>query len=81
MSFVKYIDDKDVCIQVYSECDGHSIQVLNADGDRVVFNKYWNHNDAELGAGGEGNFVKLLKLLATLYIMRRSTNDLVLEIR
>ena len=35
MSFVKYIDDKDVCIQVYSECDGHSIQVLNADGDRV----------------------------------------------
>jgi len=68
MSFVKYIDDKDVCIQVYSECDGHSIQVLNADGDRVLFNKDWNHNDGELGVGGEGNFVELLKYLGyTVY--------------
>jgi len=62
------IEDKDVHIQVYSESDGHSIQVLNADGDRVVFNKYWNHNDEEQGVGGEGNFVELLKYLGyTVY--------------
>ncbi len=66
MSFVKYIDDKDVCIQVYSECDGHSIQVLNADGDRVLHSSSWSHDD--LGAGGEKNFVELLKFLGyTVY--------------
>ncbi len=57
------IEDKDVHIQVYSEYDGHSIQVLNADGDRVVFKKRWSHNDDDLGAGGEANFVELLKFL------------------
>ena len=66
MSFVKYIDDKDVCIQVYSECDGHSIQVLNADADRVLHSSSWSHND--LGVGGEKNFVELLKYLGyTVY--------------
>ena len=61
-------EDKDVHIQVYSESDGHSIQVLNADGGRVLFNEYWNHNDVELGVGGEKNFVELLKLLGcTVY--------------
>ena len=62
------IEGKDVHIQVYSEYDGHSIQVLNADGDRVLFNKYGDHNDGELGLGGEGNFVELLKFLGyTVY--------------
>ena len=62
------VEDKDVHIQVYTEYDGHSIQVLNADGDRVVFNKDWNHNDEEQGAGGERNFVELLKFLGyTVY--------------
>ena len=62
------IEDKDVHIQVYSEYDGHSIQVLNADGDRVLFDKYWNHNENELGVGGELNFVELLKFLGyTVY--------------
>ncbi len=62
------IEDKDVHIQVYSEYDGHSIQVLNADGDRVLFNKYWSHNEDEQGVGGEGNFVELLKFLGyTVY--------------
>ena len=51
-------EDKDVHIQVYSEYDGHSIQVLNADGDRVLFNKHWENYE-----GGEGNFVELLKFL------------------
>ena len=55
--------DKEVHIQVYSENDGHSIQVLNADGERVLFNKGWNHNEDEQGVGGEGNFVELLKFL------------------
>ena len=60
--------DKDVHIQVYSEADGHSIQVLNADGDRVLFNKYWNHNYGWSGVGGEDNFVALLKYLGhTVY--------------
>ena len=45
MSFVKYIENKDVCIQVYSECDGHSIQVLNADADRVLHSSSWSHDD------------------------------------
>ena len=68
MSFVKYIDDKDVCIQVYSECDGHSIQVLNADGDRVLHSSSWSHDDLELGVGGEKYFVELLKYLGyTVY--------------
>ena len=62
------IEDKDVHIQVYSEYDGHSIQVLNADGDRVFFNKDWNHWDGEQGVGGEQNFVQLLKYLGyTVY--------------
>ena len=59
---------KDVHIQVYSENDGHIIQVLSADGDRVLFNEDWNHNEVEQGAGGEGNFVELLKFLGyTVY--------------
>lgn len=57
------IDRGDLHIQVESECDGHSIQVLNTDGDRVFFSKYWDHNDDEQGVGGEGNFVELLKFL------------------
>ena len=62
------VEDKDVHIQVYSEYDGHNIQVLNADGDRVLFNTYWNHNDTEIGVGGELNFVELLKYLGyTVY--------------
>ncbi|MCJ8336047.1 MAG: hypothetical protein MJH10_17720 [Epibacterium sp.] len=63
------IEDKDVHIQVYSECYGYSIEVLNADGDRVLFNKYWNPTDSEeLGVGGETNFVELLKFLGyTVY--------------
>ena len=62
------IEDKDAHIQVYSECDGHRIKVLNADGDRVLFNKYWNHNDVHLGFEGEENFVELLKFLGyTVY--------------
>ena len=60
--------DKEVHIQVYSENDGHSIQVLNAEGDRVLFNKGWNHNEYEQGVGGEANFVELLKFLGyTVY--------------
>mgnify|MGYP003125959202 CR=1 FL=1 len=62
------IEDKDVHIQVYSESDGHTIQVLNADGDRTLFGKRWDHNEDELGAGGEMNFVKLLRFLGyTVY--------------
>ena len=64
------IEDKDVCIQVYSGCDGHSIQVLNADGDRVLFtHKHLEpQTTEELGVGGEGNFVELLKYLGyTVY--------------
>jgi hypothetical protein len=62
------INDKDVHIQVYSECDGHSIQVLNADADRVLHSSSWSHNNEELGAGGEKNFVELLKYLGyTVY--------------
>ena len=57
------IEDKDAHIQVYSESDGHEIIVLNPEGDRVLFSKYWNHNDADLGVGGEGNFIGLLKFL------------------
>ena len=57
------VKDKDIHIQVDSYADGHRLQVLNADGDRVLFNKYWDHNDAELGVGGEENFVELLKFL------------------
>ena len=68
MSFTKYIADKDVHIQVDSMYDGHLIRVLNADGDRVLFYKYWNHDEVELGVGGEGNFVELLKFLGyTVY--------------
>ena len=62
------IEDKMVHIQVYSECDGHRIQVLNADADRVLHSSSWSHNDEELGAGGEKNFVELLKCLGyTVY--------------
>ena len=62
------IEGKNVHIQVYSEYDGHRIQVLNADGDRVLHSSSWSHDDLELGAGGEKNFVKLLKLLGyTVY--------------
>ena len=62
------IEDKMVHIQVYSECDGHSIQVLNADADRVLHSSSWSHNDEELGSGGEKNFVELLKCLGyTVY--------------
>ena len=62
------IEDKDVHIQVYSEGDGHSIQVLNADGDRVLFNKYWNHNGWSGVGDCEDNFVELLKYLGyTVY--------------
>ena len=57
------IDDKDVRIQVFSDYEGHSVQVLNADGDRVLFSAFWDHNESELGAGGEANFVKLLDYL------------------
>ena len=53
MSFVKYIDDKDVCIQVYSECDGHSIQVLNADGDRVLHSSSWSPSTGARGRRGK----------------------------
>ena len=62
------IEDKMIHIQVYSECDGHSIQVLNADADRVLHSSSWSHNDEELGSGGEKNFVELLKCLGyTVY--------------
>lgn len=62
------IDDKDVHIQVYREYDGHSIQVLSADGDRQLWHKSWDRNDDELGVGGERNFVELLKFLGyTVY--------------
>ena len=57
------IEDKDIRIQVYSEYDSHSIQVLNADGDRVLHSSNWNHNKPELGVGGELNFVELLRYL------------------
>jgi len=57
------IGHKDVRINVESSNDGHSIEVLNADGDRALFSKYWNHNDVELGVGGELNFVELLEFL------------------
>ncbi len=61
-------EDKDVHIQVYSEYDGHSIQVLNADGDRVLFNKCWHPAGGWRGSGGEGHFVELLKFLGyTVY--------------
>ena len=61
-------EDKDVQIQVYSECFGYSIQVLNADGDRVLFNKDWSRDEDTLWAGGEANFVDLLKFLGyTVY--------------
>ena len=57
------IENKDVCINVESSYDGHSIEVLNGDGDIALFSKGWNHNDTEQGAGGELNFVELLKFL------------------
>jgi hypothetical protein len=62
------IEDKDVYIQVYSECVGYSVQVLNADADRVLHSSSWSHDDLELGVGGEKNFVELLKCLGyTVY--------------
>ena len=68
MSFTKYVEDKDVHIRVCSECDGHSIQVLNPEADRVLHSSGWSHNEPELGAGGEKNFVELLKYLGyTVY--------------
>ena len=57
------MDNKDVHLQVFSEYDSHMIQVLNPEGDRVLFSKVWNHNNADLGVGGELNFVELLKFL------------------
>jgi hypothetical protein len=62
------IDDKNVRIQVYSEYDGHSIQVLNADGDKVLHASRWNHEDYGRGVGGQANFVGLLEWLGyTVY--------------
>ena len=62
------IESKDVQITVYSDYDGHRIQVLNADGDRVLHSSHWNHNEPELGVGGQANFVKLLEWLGyTVY--------------
>ena len=70
------IEDKMVHIRVYSEYDGHRIQVLNADrlyagrrsAGRVLHSSSWDHRDEELGAGGEKNFVELLKFLGyTVY--------------
>jgi hypothetical protein len=59
------IKDGDVNIEVYSCNDGCNIQVLNADGDRLLFSKDWFYEDYELGSGGEMNmnFVELLKFL------------------
>ena len=57
------VEDKDIQIQVQSYCDGHMIEVLNADGDRTLFGKGWGHSDYEIGDGGEKNFVDLLKFL------------------
>jgi len=57
------IEDKDVHIQVGSYWHGHSIDVLNAEGDRVLFCLGWIKGLDELGAGGEENFVDLLRFL------------------
>jgi ribosomal protein L18 len=54
---------KDLRIQVFSSCDGHSVQVINTDENKVVHHSSWDHNNAELGAGGEVNFVRLLEWL------------------
>ena len=57
------IGNKGVRINVESSYDGHDIQVLTSEGNQVLFSKGWNHNDTEQGAGGELNFVELLKFL------------------
>ena len=57
------IEDKDVHIQVYSEYDGHSIQVLELGSTRLLHSSSWSHDHPVLGAGGEKNFVELLKFL------------------
>jgi len=57
------VEDKDVQIQVGSYWHGHSIDVLNAEGDRVLFCLGWNQGDPKLGVGGEKNFVDLLRFL------------------
>ncbi len=56
------IEDKDVNIQVYSCGEGHTIQVLKAEGDQILFIKHWQPREDYLDFG-EGNFVKLLEFL------------------
>jgi len=56
-------------IQIYSEYDGWSAQVLNDDGDRLLKMVSWNHGDAEWGTGGEKKMAELLEYLGhTVYI-------------
>ena len=57
------IEDKDVHIQVYSEYDGHRIQVLELGAGRVLHSSSWSHDRIAQGVGGEKNFVELLKFL------------------
>ena len=57
------VEDKDIQIQVDSYWHGHSIDVLNAGGDRVLFCLGWIKGQDKLGVGGEKNFVDLLKFL------------------
>jgi len=52
--------------QIYSEYDGWSINAL--EGNELKWSYCWNHNDAELGIGGEKLFADILKALGhTVY--------------
>ena len=59
-------------IQIESGYDGWFIQVLNPEGDRVLKSYSFNHNDTELGCGGEVLFKQLLEYLGHSVYMEES---------
>ena len=68
MADSRVVNDSEVIIQVFSDNLGHSSQVLNPEGDRVLFSHLWEKGTEDFGAGGSLNFVKLLEYLGyTVY--------------
>lgn len=47
-------------IQLYYEYDGWSLQIVELSTNKVVKHITWNHNESELGVGGE-------KLMLTIF--------------
>jgi len=52
-----------VKIQVYSESDGWTIQVVDTANNSLIGKWYWNHNDSGAGVGGEKQFALALQSL------------------